>query len=257
MNKVSSVIKRRNQWGFLAVLAIGLLCMAAMPQPDSIKIYLVGDSTMSDKQVRAWPETGWGMPFPVFFNETVTVENHAVNGRSTRTFLEEGRWEPIVSKLQEGDYVFVQFAHNDEVPTKEQYTKPENYQANLRKYVSETRAKGARPVLLTPIARRHFDDQGRLQDTHAQYSELMREVARELEVPLIDLDKKSQALLKELGPEKSVFLYNHLEPGQHPNYPEGLEDNTHFSEYGARRMAELALDGIQELDLDLADRVVN
>lgn len=256
-NLIPQKRNHRYIWGYLMIFVVGLICLAAMPQPDSITVYLVGDSTMSDKEVRAYPETGWGMPFPVFFNETVTVENHARNGRSTRTFLEEGRWEPIVNNLQEGDYVFVQFAHNDEVPSKGSYTPPKEYQANLRKYVTETRAKGANPVLLTPIARRHFDDQGWLEDTHAQYSELLREVARELDVPLIDLDRKSQALLKKLGPEKSEFLYNHLEPGQHPNYPDGREDNTHFSELGARRMAELALDGIQGLDLDLADRVVN
>lgn len=249
--------KHKSHWGFLAIVVIGFLCLGAKTQPDPITVYLVGDSTMSNKEVEAYPETGWGMPFPVFFNSSVTVENHARNGRSTRTFLEEGRWDPIVSNLKKGDYVFIQFAHNDEVPTKEQYTPPKQYQANLRKYVTETRDKGARPVLLTPIARRHFDDQGRLKDTHAQYSELMRQVAKELEVPLVDLDKKSQALLKDLGPEKSVFLYNHLEPGQHPNYPEGIEDNTHFSEYGARRMAELALEGMRELDLELTERVVD
>lgn len=257
MESISRLFQHKYRIGLLAFLITALLGLAASPQPDTITVYLVGDSTMSNKEVEAYPETGWGMPFPVFFDETVVVENHAVNGRSTRTFLEEGRWAPILNKLENGDYVFVQFAHNDEVPTKEQYTPPKQYQANLRKYVTETRAKGAQPVLLTPIARRHFDEQGHLKDTHAQYSQLMRQVAQELEVPLIDLDQQSQSLLKKLGPEKSVFLYNHLEPGQHPNYPEGIEDNTHFSEYGARRMAELALDGIRELDLELADRVVN
>nr|WP_234568046.1 rhamnogalacturonan acetylesterase [Rhodohalobacter sp. 614A] len=244
--------------GLRTSLVISLLlplCVSHQPKP--VTVYLVGDSTMSQKEVRAYPETGWGMPFSTFFDETVTVENHAKNGRSTRTFLEEGRWQPIVDNLKAGDYVFIQFAHNDEVPTKEQYTQPDQYQKNLRKYVSESREKGAIPVLLTPIARRHFDENEHLNDTHAKYAELMREVANKMDVPLIDLDQKSQALLKSLGPEKSVFLYNHLKPGQHPSYPEGVEDNTHFSEYGARRMAELALQGIRDLELDLAERIVN
>lgn len=224
---------------------------------ENITIYLVGDSTMSEKDVRAYPETGWGTPFAYFFGENVIVENHARNGRSTRTFLEEGRWDPIAENLKAGDYVFIQFGHNDEVQSKEQSTTPDNFQNNLKKYIRDTRAKEANPILLTPIARRKFNDNGQLEDTHELYSELMREVAASENIPLIDMDMKSQTLLKKLGPEKSVFLYNHLEPGQNPNYPDGLKDDTHFNEMGARRMAELVLEGIIESDLDLARYIVN
>lgn len=236
---------------------VGLLLLGmGLVSPDTITVYMIGDSTMSEKEVEAYPETGWGTPFAVFFDETVTVENHARNGRSTRTFLEEGRWQPIVESLEEGDYVFIQFGHNDEVPSKEQYTTGKNFKANLTKFVTETRDRGGQPVLLTPVARRHFNDEGNLEKTHP-YAELTREVAKAHDVPLIDHTRKSKALLRELGPEDSKFLYNHLEPGQHPNYPEGWEDDTHFNNYGARRMAELVLGGIQEHGLDLADRVVN
>ena len=238
--------------GLVGLLLLGL----GLAPPDAITVYLIGDSTMSEKEVEAYPETGWGTPFAVFFDETVTVENHARNGRSTRTFLEEGRWQPIVENLKAGDYVFIQFGHNDEVPSKEQYTTEENFKANLTKFVTETRERGGQPVLLTPVARRHFDDSGALEKTHP-YAALTREVAQAHDVPLIDHTKMSKALLRALGPETSKHLYNHLEPGQHPNYPEGREDDTHFNNYGARRMAELVLDGIQELDLDLAGRVVN
>ena len=238
--------------GLVGLLLLGL----GLAPPDAITVYLIGDSTMSEKEVEAYPETGWGTPFAVFFDETVTVENHARNGRSTRTFLEEGRWQPIVENLKAGDYVFIQFGHNDEVPSKEQYTTEENFKANLTKFVTETREKGGTPILLTPVARRHFADDGTLEKTHP-YARLTRAVAKTHDVPLIDHTKKSKALLRDLGPEDSKFLYNHLEPGQHPNYPEGREDDTHFNNYGARRMAELVLDGIQEHDLDLADRVVN
>ena len=210
---------------------------------------------MSDKEVMAYPETGWGMPFKYYFNETVTVENHARNGRSTRTFLEEGRWQPIVQNLEKGDYVFIQFAHNDEVKTKEQYTTPKAFKENLTKFVIETRQKEAQPILLTPVARRHFDKEGHLIDTHKQYSQLIREVAQKHDVPLIDMDMRSQVLLHKLGPEDSKFLYNYLEPGQNPHYPEGRSDDTHFNEYGARRMAELVLHGIEDLELDLAQRI--
>lgn len=240
---------------FAGCLIFSLFIMGMVYQPEPVTLYLIGDSTMSEKEVEAYPETGWGMPFQYYFDGEVAIENHARNGRSTRTFLEEGRWEPILSNLKKGDYVFIQFGHNDEVQSKEQSTTPEEFQANLAKYVTETRSRGGQPVLLTPIARRHFDEDGQLIDTHHQYSELVREVARKFEVPLIDMDQRSQKLLKALGPEKSVFLYLHLDVGQNPNYPDGVKDNTHFSELGARMMAELALKGIRDLNLDLASHI--
>jgi lysophospholipase L1-like esterase len=221
-----------------------------------IKVYLVGDSTMSIKQVKAYPETGWGMPFAAFFNETVTVENRAQNGRSTKTFITENRWQPVAAALHEGDYVFIQFGHNDEVPTKGSYTPEADFTANLKRFVSETRSHSGQPVLLTPVARRKFDAAGQIEETHAAYAELVRTVARETNTPLIDLDRTSQTLLQQFGPETSKLLFNHLAPGEHPNYPDGREDNTHFSELGARRMAELVLADIRALKLGLADRVV-
>ncbi len=241
---------------FAGLLISGLVFMAMVEQLEEIKVYLVGDSTMSEKAEDAYPETGWGMPFQYYFDEQVTVENHAHNGRSTRTFLKEGRWQPITDKLSNGDYVFIQFGHNDEVQSKEQSTTPKQFQTNLAKYITETRSLGGQPVLLTPIARRHFDEDGQLIDTHRQYSELIREVALEFEVPLIDMDRRSQQLLKALGPEKSVFLYLYLEAGQNPNYPDGVEDDTHFNELGARMMAELAFKGIRDLNLELASHIL-
>lgn len=237
-------------------LIIGLLWTAFVPRPEPITVFLIGDSTMSDKPARDAPETGWGTPFRTFFDESVTIRNHARNGRSTRTFIEEGRWRTVLDALGAGDRVFIQFGHNDEVPTKEQYTPPDEYVANLSRFVRETRAAGAHPVLMTPIARRHFDDAGQLLDTHAEYSALVRRTADSLGVPLIDMDRRSRDLLQSLGPERSRFLYNHIEAGVHPNYPAGVQDDTHFNELGARRMAELVLAGIRDLGLDLADRVV-
>ncbi|WP_408960362.1 rhamnogalacturonan acetylesterase [Natrinema sp. 74] len=220
--------------------------------PESITVHLIGDSTMARKSANERPETGWGTPFSRRFDASVTVTNHARNGRSTRTFLEEGRWEPVVRRLAETHYVFIQFGHNDEVPSKEQHTTEERFVANLEKFAEEARGNGAQTVLLTPIARRHFDEEGAPTDTHRVYSELVRDVSRARDVPLIDADERSRSLLRELGPTESKALYNHLPPGDHPNYPEGVADDTHFSEYGARRMAELVLDGIEELDLELA-----
>ncbi|MEI9945754.1 MAG: rhamnogalacturonan acetylesterase [Chitinophagaceae bacterium] len=222
-----------------------------------IKIWLIGDSTMSVKEKKAYPETGWGMPFVNFWDSTVTIDNRAVNGRSTRTFMEEKRWEPVVSNMQEGDYVFIQFGHNDEVPTKLSYVPEADFKANLIKYINDTRSKKANPVLLTPVARRKFDSTGHIQETHAVYAQIVRDVAKENNVPLIDLAEKAKALYQQLGPGASKYLFNYLVPGEHPNYPDGKQDDTHFSELGARKIAELVLAEIQNLKLGLVGRIIN
>ena len=241
-------------WTALGSLTLLLLAFTRPPQP--IAVYLIGDSTMSKKVVKAYPETGWGMPFAHFFDESVTVDNRAMNGRSTKTFIEENRWQPVADNLHEGDYVLIQFGHNDEVTTKKSYTPEDAFRKNLIRFVEESRAKKAIPVLITPVARRQFDAAGRIQETHAVYSELVRTVARDTQTPLIDLDQQSQELLQRFGVENSKFLFLQLAPGEHPNYPDGKEDNTHFNELGARQMAQLVLASIKALHLDLADRIV-
>lgn len=242
---------------FVAFFLVLLLTSFAFADHNKVTVYIIGDSTASIKDVKAYPETGWGMPFVHFFDSSVTVDNRAQNGRSTRTFLEEGRWKPVLDNLNEGDYVFIQFGHNDEVQTKKSATTEAQFTANLKKYVGEARNKKAHPVLLTPVARRSFNKKGKLEDTHQVYANLVRSVAAELEVPLIDVDTKSRALLQELGVEKSILLFNHLEKGVHPNYPEGKEDNTHFNELGARVMAQIILGGIRDLGLDLQRRIAS
>lgn len=240
---------------FLATFSAVLL-MAFSAPPKKITVYLIGDSTMSIKEVKNYPETGWGMPFAIFFDETVTVDNRAQNGRSTKSFVAENRWQPVASALKEGDYVFIQFGHNDEVPTKRSYTPEADYKAFLVRFITETRAKKATPILITPVARRKFDAAGKVEGTHEVYSEIVRVTAREQQVPLIDLDRESQVLLQQMGVENSKLLFNQLVPGEHPNYPTGKEDNTHFNELGARKMAQIVLADIRALKLELADRIV-
>ncbi len=232
-----------------------LIMSFVLPEKQETTVYLIGDSTMADKEVKAYPETGWGMPFHYFFDSTVAVDNRAKNGRSTRTFIEEGRWKPVVENLKEGDYVLIQFGHNDEVPTKKSYTTPQQFTANLVKFVTESRNKKAVPVLITPVARRKFDSSGKIEETHAIYTQLVKDVAAKYKVPLIDLDKKSQELLQQFGPDDSKYLYNYLAPGENPHYPEGHKDDTHFSELGARKMAEIVLSEIKNLNLDLAQHI--
>ncbi|MFT7233433.1 MAG: lysophospholipase L1-like esterase [Cyclobacteriaceae bacterium] len=237
------------------LLSFLLIVSSFHDSQDKTAIYLVGDSTCADKDDEAFPEMGWGTPFKTFFNESIVIENRAKNGRSTKSFLTEGSWDNVLKTLKKDDYVFIQFGHNDEVPSKtDRYTTPEEFKSNLKVYVLDTRNKKALPVLLTPVTRRSFE-KGELKDTHEEYAQLVREVANELEVPMIDMTTKSMALVGNWGVTQSQLLYHHLEKGEHPNYPNGKEDNTHFNELGARKMAQLVLDGIEELELDLTDKI--
>lgn len=243
------LIKLLKQCWPLALLV--LLSFASAP-PKKIKLYLIGDSTIAQKVKQTFPETGWGMPLSTYFDTTVVVDNRAQNGRSTRTFLAENRWQPIVDALQEGDYVLIQFGHNDESEAHpDRYTSPADYRKNLTKFVTETRRKKAYPVLITPVTRRKFDKAGKVQETHVLYSAATTDVARQLQVPLIDLDKMSREVLQQFGAEHSRLLFLQLEPGEHPNYPFGRQDNTHFSELGARKMAQLVVREIQNQRLPL------
>ena len=213
---------------------------------------------MCEYDVKRAPLTGWGMPFKNYFDSSVVIDNRAKGGRSTRTFISENRWQPIADSLNEGDYVFVQFGHNDEAQGekyKDRYTPVPDYKNNLIKFIKETRAKKANPVLITPVSRLRFDKDGKQQETHAKYTAACYEVAKQYNVPLIDLDKKSRELFQQLGPENAKFLFMQLEPGENPSYPDGQKDNTHFNAYGARRIAELVLQQIQQLFPELADRI--
>ncbi|MBF9222656.1 rhamnogalacturonan acetylesterase [Hymenobacter ruricola] len=238
----TNFLPKASLWLALLVLLTAAFAAPAPPR-KKIKLYLIGDSTMANKVRQVFPETGWGMPLVTFFDTAaVVIDNRAQNGRSTRTFLAENRWQPVVDALQEGDYVFVQFGHNDEADNyPDRYTSPEDYRKNLVKFVTETRSKKAYPVLLTPITRRKFDKQGHIQETHVAYSKVTAEVAAQTKTPLIDLDKMSRDLVQQFGEENSKLLFLQLAPGDHPNYPYGKNDNTHFSELGGRKMAQLAV----------------
>lgn len=240
---------------FSAVLLT--LLSFSFPAKKKIKIFLAGDSTMSIKEVKAYPETGWGMPFVNFWDSTITVVNRAKNGRSTKTFISEGLWKSIYDEAGEGDYVFIQFGHNDEsVEKKERYSTPDTFKMNLTRFVTEARSKKALPVLITPVSRRRFDSTGKAIETHGIYSQLTRDVAAAQHVVLIDLDKLSMELYNQFGKENSKWLFLQLKPGEHPNYPDGRDDNTHFNELGARLIAEIILKEIRTSLPGLAERIV-
>lgn len=209
-------------------------------------VYLIGDSTCATKKLDGQnPERGWGHMFPALVDDALRVENHATNGRSTKSFRDEGRWAAVYDKLAEGDYVFIQFGHNDEkINDSTRYSSPEQYAENLRRYVRETRGKGARPLLLTPIVRRNWVD-GELVDTHDGYPAAMKRVAEEEQVPLIDMEAITREWLKGVGEEPSKAYYMWVEPGTCPLHPKGRQDNTHLNVRGAHEVARMVAREVQ------------
>lgn len=237
----------------IRLLGVLLLLLGARAQP--VTVWLAGDSTMAQKQPDKRPETGWGEALqPCFDSSAVRIANRAMNGRSTRSFVAEGRWRAIVDSLKPGDYVLIQFGHNDEKVGTGNYSSPDDYRANLVRFVDEVRARRAHAVLFTPVVRRRFEG-ARLVDTHGLYPDAARAAARERDVPLVDMTHASAELVERLGPDSSRALWLHLEPGAHPNYPAGVRDDTHFNPLGAQQMAGLAIDAIRALGLDLATRL--
>ena len=225
----------------------------AFAQKQPVTIYLAGDSTCAAKLPEKRPETGWGEMLGKFFQDgKVKIENLAMNGRSTKSFISEGRWQAIVDALKEGDYVFIQFGHNDESKDKgERYTPPEDFKKNLSRMVTDVREKKAVAVLLTPVMRRRFDKDGKFYDTHGEYPDIARSVAKDLNVPLLDLHKKTEALLVQYGVEESKKLFLHLKEGENSNYQKGIEDNTHFNQRGAEEVAKLVAEEIQSRKIKL------
>lgn len=223
------------------------LFVSCQQEEHPTTLFMIGDSTMANKLDLTFPERGWGQLLPQYFKEDLLIDNHAKNGRSTRSFIYESRWDTVYSKIRSGDFVVIQFGHNDGVESKiGRHATPEEYRYNLIKFIRETRAKGAEPILCTPIVRRFFNKEGSFEDTHGEYPAIVREVAGEHEVPLIDMHQKSEALISSLGVEASKPLFLHLEAGAYPQAPDGKIDNTHFSEKGAITMAGMFVEGLKE-----------
>ncbi|MFD7698463.1 rhamnogalacturonan acetylesterase [Streptomyces caelestis] len=195
-------------------------------------LYIAGDSTAAQKYADAAPETGWGTALPFLLHRHLTVANHAVNGRSSKSFVDEGRLEAILSSIRPGDFLLVQFAHNDEKTTDPtRHTEPwSTYQEYLRMYVDGARARGARPVLATAVERRRFDADGRAVPSHGEYPAAMRALAAEERVALLDVQALSLALWQELGAEETKKYFN---------WTAAEQDNTHFNPPGAIAVARL------------------
>jgi len=242
---------KKNRYCLSFVILI-LISILSFKSPDKLNIWIIGDSTAANKIPEAAPETGWGMVLQEFFYDGVRVHNHALNGRSSKSFISEGRWKSVCDSLQKGDYVIIQFGHNDEKPDSARHTDPfTTYKEVLRSYIYETCSKGAIPVVCSSIVRRHFDAAGNLKDTHGDYIKAAREIAEETGTLFVDMEAKTRELVTELGRVQSKSLFMFYRPGEYSNRPDGVADSTHLNRNGAHQVAGLFIDGIKELKLPL------
>jgi len=229
------------------VFARPVAAQEAPKSERSLTLFMAGDSTMATQRlVPATPGRGWGQMLQPYFQDHVRVENLAWSGESSKSFRDKGRWNQLVDHLQPGDFVIIQFGHNDSKPDKDRHTEPfESFRENLERFVQEVREHKATPILATPIVRNVFNDDGKtLRDTHGDFVVATRNVAEEQKVPLVDLTKKTGELLEKLGPERSKRLFNNVEPGEFPQYPNGNKDATHLNAAGACRVCDLAVEEI-------------
>ncbi len=239
----------------ILALVVVIILAAFRQADDKPSIFLIGDSTMADKPLDENPERGWGQLFPQFLLPGIQVQNHAMNGRSTKSFIKEGRWDTVMSRMRKGDYVLIQFGHNDQKVEDSNRSAPAHglYKENLIRFVNDTRSKGGFPILITPVMRRKFDDKGKFVDQHGDYPGVVKEVAAMLKVPMIDLHKSSEALIVKEGVEGSKRLFLNIPAKHFKNYKGKEEDNTHFSEYGAASMASLVCESIANQKLSLVN----
>jgi len=238
--------KNKTLYRLLLFTALFWANSAFSPTEEKPRIFLIGDSTCANKNPYDAPETGWGQVLAELFTNAVEIQNHAVNGRSTRSFRNQGLWKKVHDQLHKGDYVFIQFGHNDqkESDTTRYAAAQTDYRKNLIRYIEETQAKGATPVLLTPVMRRKFDESGKFVDQHSEYPIVVREIAKQYNITLIDMHTSSQKIIEQHGVEGSKKIFMNVAAGIYPKFPKGIEDNTHFTTYGARLMANLVADGL-------------
>ncbi|MFD2033422.1 rhamnogalacturonan acetylesterase [Belliella marina] len=217
---------------------------------DAITVFLAGNSTVVDQANEPW--AAWGQMFPFFFDsDRVAIANHAESGESLLAFKREGRLEKILSLMKAGDYLFIEFTHNDQKPGGNYLEPFTTYKEELKHYIQEAKSKGGIPVLVTSMYRRNFDKEGKIVNTLGDYPEAMRQVAGEENVALIDLNAMSKVLFEALGPDYSKNAFVHFPAGTFEGQREDFADNTHFSTYGAFELANCVIEGLKRSNLDL------
>jgi pectinesterase len=256
----------------LTLVTALLLLLTAATNEKKTTVFIIGDSTAANKDISGGKqERGWGMALQCYFDDNIVVDNHAVNGRSSLSFINEGRWDKVLEKMKPGDYVIIQFGHNDEKPKADRHTDPgSTFDYNLAKFVRETREHGGIPVLMNCVVRRNFfvnvpenDDDEKLRtttfkdgakmvegdtliDTHGLYRIAPRDVARRMNCHFVDANRITHELEQGLGTEASKKLHMWFLPGEEPSVPGGRQDNTHYNVHGAHVVARLLADALCE-----------
>ncbi|MBR1688426.1 MAG: pectin esterase [Prevotella sp.] len=253
----------------LIFAALALFVLSSFQQERRTTIFMIGDSTMADKDIsKGSPERGWGMVLKCYFDDNIRIDNHARNGRSSKSFIDEGLWEKVRRQIHPGDYVIIQFGHNDEKPQPQRHTDPgSTFDYNLRRFIRETREQGGIPILMNAVVRRNFqkvavkndDDEAlrnttyqqqapeegdSLVETHGMYVVAPRDIAREMNVAFVDADSITFNLEQRLGAESTKQLHMWLKPGEIASIPAGRQDNTHYNVKGAHTVARLLRDAI-------------
>jgi lysophospholipase L1-like esterase len=213
------------------------------------RILWAGDSTVKKNTIETYPQTGIGQVLNLYLRPEVMILNYAENGRSTKSFIDEGRLEQIEMEIRENDFLFIQFGHNDQKTDIERHTDPFGaYQENLKKFIEVAKKKKAIPVCITSLYRRHFDEIGNIiENVHEEYPKAMKDVAKECQIACIDLCEKSKQLLEQYGDDETKKWFMNLKSNVYAAYPDGLEDNTHLKQEGAVIMAGLVAEGLYEL----------
>lgn len=226
---------------------------------DKPTVYIAGDSTVQTYDEYWKPEAGWGQMIPRYFNDDILFDNHAIGGRSSKSFIFEGRLDNILTKIRPDDYFLIQFGHNDATISRpERYASVADYKNYLKTYINGARQRGATPILVTPVGRRDFNaDTGIFNVSFPEYVEGMKQVAAELDVELVDLSTLSREYYDSIGPIGTLSVFLHTEPGIYQAFPNGSQDDTHFQEYGAIQIARLLSSGIKELSSPLASYVTD
>ena len=228
-------------------------CVASVeitPNTSAPTVFLAGNSTVVDQANEPW--AAWGQMFPVFFKPgKVVIANHAESGETLKDFKGARRLENVLSMMKPGDYLFIEFAHNDQKPGGSHVEPFTTYQEMIREYVAAAEAKGGIPVLVTSMHRRRFDEDGKIINTLEEYPEAMRQLAQEDGIALIDLNAMSKTLYEAWGVEASKKAFVHFPAGTFKGQMEDFADNTHFSTYGAYQLARCVVEGLRKTDLKL------
>lgn len=238
----------------LAVVALSAVMLAARASAgESIpKLFLIGGSTMATFPATR-PVVGWGQKLPLFFQDSGIVQNRAKSGRSSKSFIDQGLWDAVIAEIKVGDFLIVCFGTNDSANDPARRTEPRgDFKRNLERFIRETRARGATPLLATSVARRNWDEQGRFVEPPSEWVEVTREVAAAAKVPLLEMRRRTVELETRLGREGSIALHLYLPPGRYDAYPKGARDDTHYNDYGATCVAEVAARELQRLKLPIA-----